>query len=158
MKNNIIIELEKRLLEETKVTIEDTSETTILKTIKQEDMSLENILISLYNLAKINQYKIKSLESNLNLLASRVYKTNEDFTENEKYEISEALGSFDLEELTNNFDKELLQDMLYMGEDEKNYDEEYRLQKELMNKINYPTPTMYETFNKLVTEQIENMG
>jgi len=157
MKTNIIKDLEKRLLmEHSNITLGDTSETTLLNLHIDECTSTESILISLYNMAKINQCKIKKIETNLDLLASRVYKTDEDFAEDEKYEIREALVTFELEELANNFNKERLHDMLYA--DIEDFDLMHEKQKELMNKIKYPTLAMYETFNKLVTEQIENMG
>ncbi len=54
MNKTIIKDLEKRLREEDeKITIGDAEETTILKMFDKEDMALENILISLYNMAKL---------------------------------------------------------------------------------------------------------
>lgn len=50
----------------------------------KEDMALENILISLYNMAKVNQYKMRNLEDNLSLLSERIYKTDEDLQSKKK--------------------------------------------------------------------------
>ncbi|MBN3397103.1 hypothetical protein CF074_05255 [Clostridium botulinum] len=154
MEKTIIKDLEKRLREEDeKITIGDTEETTILKMFDKEDMSLENVLISLYNMAKVNQYKIKNLEDNLNLLAERVYKTDEDFTEEEKEEIVEALGGLESEQLENiDKHKDYLQDDLYCGME--NIDEMCKKQKELMSKIKYPTPKMNKTFMELIKDRI----
>ncbi|MBN3411215.1 hypothetical protein [Clostridium botulinum] len=154
MKKTIIKDLEKRLREEdSQITIGDTEETTILKMFDKEDMSLENVLISLYNMAKVNQYKIKNLEDNLSLLAERIYKTDEDFTEQEKEEITEALDCLEPKQLENiDKHKDYLLDGLYC--DMEDFDEMYKKQKELMNKIKYPTPKMNKTFVELVNDKI----
>lgn len=155
---NTIKDLEKILKkEEDHITIGDTVETTILEVFKKEDMSLENVLISLCNISKINQYKIKNLETNLDLLASRIYKTNEDFTDTEKEEIASALEVLELKQLQNieNF-KDYLMDGLYCTKED--FNTMYKLQKQLMNKIKYPTPKMNKTFIELVSRRIEEMA
>ena len=154
MNKEILKELEEELLKEDRqITIGDTSKTTILKAFKEEDKPLENILITLYNMAKINQYKIAELEDNLNLLASRVYKMNEDFTKEEKEEISEALNSLELKQLKDIENcKDYLYDSLYC--DEENLYKAENLRKELMNKIKYPTPSMNQTFKDLVAKDM----
>lgn len=155
MNKEILKQLEKELLKEDRqITIGDTSKTTILKAFKEEDKPLENILITLYNMAKINQYKVAELEDNLNLLASRVYKANEDFTREEKEEISEALGSLELKQLKNiDSCKDYLYESLYCCEE--NLYKAGNLRKELMNKIKYPTPPMNQTFKDMVQECVE---
>ncbi|AJD27530.1 hypothetical protein G8E05_10735 [Clostridium botulinum] len=154
MNKTIIKDLEKRLREEDeKITIGDAEETTILKMFDKEDMALENILISLYNMAKVNQYKMRNLEDNLSLLSERIYKTDEDFTEQEKEEIAGALGSLESEQLENiDKHKDYLLDGLYC--DMEDFDEMYKKQKELMNKIKYPTPKMNKTFMELIKDRI----
>ena len=92
MKKTVIEQLEDTLKKENgEITIGDTSEATILKMFKEGDMSLENVLIGLYNMAKINEYKVKNLESHLDMLITRVYDTETDFTEEEKNEIKDVL-------------------------------------------------------------------
>ncbi|MBY6878120.1 hypothetical protein [Clostridium botulinum] len=154
MNKTIIKDLEKRLREEDeKITIGDAEETTILKMFDKEDMALENILISLYNMVKVNQYKMRNLEDNLSLLSERIYKTDEDFTEQEKEEIARALGSLESEQLENiDKHKDYLLDGLYC--DMEDFDEMYKKQKELMNKIKYPTPKMNKTFMELIKDRI----
>lgn len=156
MYNQIIMDLEKRLKEENSiVTMGDTHETTLLKLHDREDTSLENILIATYNTVKINTHKIKNLETNLDLLASRVYDGETDFTEEEKAEIEESLSVIgDIEELSkHNFFKDCLEDNLYCIEEDINI--MFSKQKELMNKIKYPTKKMNDTFNNLVSAAIE---
>lgn len=161
-KNEIILSLEKILMEEySNITIGDDSETNLLKIRNEKDMYLENVIICLYNRAKINQYKVKMLETNLDLLASRVYNTEENFTQDEKDEIVGALETLKLEQLKDiENNKDYLQDMLYcdgiMEEDEEYYEECEKLSKQLMSKIKYQTPKMNKTFMELVKGEIEN--
>jgi hypothetical protein len=162
MNTTIIMELERKMREEnSKITIGDTSETTVLKLLEGEDKPLENVLISLFNLAKVNQYKIERLENNLELLASRVHNTIEDFTEEEIEQIQFALENLDIEMLADvNFDKDRLHDSLYcdvVPETEEDYDKLFKIQKDLVNKIKYPSQKMHKTFNGLVAEAIKSI-
>ncbi|RFM19233.1 hypothetical protein C1147_12420 [Clostridium botulinum] len=96
---------------------------------------------------------MRNLEDNLSLLSERIYKTDEDFTEQEKEEIAGALGSLESEQLENiDKHKDYLLDGLYC--DMEDFDEMYKKQKELMNKIKYPTPKMNKTFMELIKDRI----
>lgn len=155
MNKEILKQLETELLKENgQITLGDTSKTTILNAFKQEDMSLENILISLYNMAKISQYKVAELENNLFLLANRVYKINEDFSKEEKLEIYETLRELEINQLKN-IENHIgcLHDGLYCSEED--FDKAENQKEILMNKIKYPTPPMYATFKELVAEELK---
>lgn len=156
----VLRELQEKVLEEQgHITIGDASKVDLLELIR-EDMPLENILIGLYNMIKINQYKIKDLETNLNLLATRIYDNETDFSKEEVETIKSALENMDIESLNNvKSNKDYITDDLYvnleMMEQEPNYDEISKSQNDLMNKIKYPTRKMNLTFNNLVNKAME---
>ena len=118
MKKTVIEQLEDILKKENgEITIGDTSEAVILKMFKEGNMSLENVLIGLYNMASINKSKIKNLETNLDMLTSRIYDTETDFTDEEKQEIQEGLNDISDDKLKNiENNKECLYDVLYCTE------------------------------------------
>ncbi|MBU3153481.1 hypothetical protein [Clostridium estertheticum] len=165
--NKIIIkDLEKTLKEEySQTTIGDAAVTKMLGIFDRDDMPLENILICLYDMSKINQTKIKKLETNLDTLALRVYNTTDDFTKEEEEQIEFALSMLEIDQL-GDIDKykDYLRDSLYedytmkIVSEETDYDKIDELTNELMNKIKYPTQKMAQTFIRLVAVEIINQG
>ena len=154
MNNQLIKELERVFRTEIgEITIGDAGATKQLKLSEREDASLENILIAVHNLIKVNQVQIKRLENNLDALAPRIYNASDDFSKTEQKEIEFALEGLELEQLEdiNNF-KDHLHDSLYCGM--KKFDVMIKKQDELMGKIKYPTQRMHTTFNELVAKTI----
>ncbi|MCB2354473.1 hypothetical protein [Clostridium estertheticum] len=157
MNKLIIKELEKTLKEEySKTTIRDAAVTEMLCTFDREDMPLENILICIYDMGKINQTKIKRLETNLDTLALRVYNTSDNFTKEEEEQIEFALRMLEIDQLKDiDKYKDCLHDSLYEDDTvELDYDKFDKHKKELMNKIKYPTQKMALTFSKLCLAEL----
>ncbi|WP_027398372.1 hypothetical protein [Anaerovorax odorimutans] len=156
MNNRILKELEGIFNKECgRITIGDSSKTKQLEPLERQELPLENILISVYNLIKVNQTRIEELEKNLDIFAKRVFDTVEDFTEEEIEEIKENLFSMDIEELEKiqNGCKDYIYDTLFCTEDD------FNIMKNkadiLMSKILYPNAKINALFNKLVDEAIE---
>lgn len=153
MRNEIIENLEKRLIiEDGNITIGDVRKARCMDLCEAYDAPLENILISLYNLAKINQYKIKELETNLDLLVSRIYDAEDDFIEIEVEEITDTLDALEIDDLLE-LDIDVMYDVLYL--DDNDFELREKKQDELFNKIKFPTKKMNETLKKLIAEEIE---
>lgn len=155
MEEQVIKKLEKVLRKENgKITIEDVDRIKFLKLFPEEqDLHIENILISLYNLTIRNTLKIEDLETHLNMLVNRIYDVNEDFSKEELTEIETTLNLLDDDELNDlKSNKEILYDSLYADQYDSALIDKKR--KQLFNKIQYPTKQMHDTFERLLNNEL----
>jgi hypothetical protein len=151
MNNKIIKELSLRFKEaEGNISIGDSDKCQQLGYFDTENdfMAIENMFVSIYNLLNTHDVRLEQNESDLRLLVSRVYNTDENFTTEEIEEIKSALDVMDSDDLENvKKDCDYLADNLFVDDDVKSI--------ELMNKIKYPTKRMYDTFNELLNTAMQ---